>query len=233
MALAFASVSNGSLTTTQSYPTTVNAGDILVWMCASKYDPNFVIPGSDWILIGRKTGGSGTGDGIGAITISAYYKIATGTEGGTTFTVTATSVNSYYGRVINVTKGSTSTVELSYVAGAYTGGTTSWSVSMDNTIPLHSGEFIVLGSAVSLATASGSTYSFNSFSGATISSITERADSGTSGGHDSRLILASASVTAGSGTDTLVYNMTTSAISSGATIAVKIKELPRVIIRIN
>jgi hypothetical protein len=101
MALAYISVGNTSNTTTQSYPAVVGAGELLFWCCSSKYDPNFVIPPADWTLFFRGTGGSGTGAGVGAATGAIYYKKALGTEGCTTFTVTATGVNTFFGRCVN------------------------------------------------------------------------------------------------------------------------------------
>jgi hypothetical protein len=90
-----------------------------------------------------------------------------------------------------------------------------------------SGDILMAVSAGNASTPSYSAEAIAAVTGITIGAVSERADSGTSGGDDIRLVIATASITAGAATDDLTYTMTGSAAASGITAIIRIREHPR------
>jgi hypothetical protein len=224
MAISYVSGGSTSNTTTQNYPTTVTAGEILILTLVSKIAPNYPIPPGDWTLWSQDSGGTGSGDGQGAVTVTTYYKIADGTESGGTFTITATGVNSFFGRVSSFSKATNRNWGLANATGSFTtAASTAWSVTT-GALSLASGDMVFAVSGLSLATVSCSAQGFSS-TGITFGSILERSDSGTSGGNDARLILASAAITAGTATETVTFTQTLSAATTGQTTILRLREL--------
>jgi hypothetical protein len=231
MAISFASGGTASAGTTQCTPayTATAAGDYLLLFVASKYPTNYPTTPSGWTFLGRQSGGAGSnGADSGNVTISVYERVADGTETGTV-TVDVTSGNSCSARIFRFTAAAGSRWSTAVGDGADNAAGTSWSVSISPSLDLAVDDMLVACSAVNGDTTSYSAQAFNAV-GITFGSETERMDAGSTQGDDHHRVLSTHMVTAGSGTPALTYTMTAAATSgntpAGATVAVRLRELP-------
>jgi hypothetical protein len=224
MAISYVGGGATSNTTTQNYPATVTAGELLILTLVSKIAPNYPVAPNGWTLLSQDSGGTGSGDGAGAVTVTNYYQIAQGTESAGTFTITTTGVNVFFGRVSNFSKAADKDWDLAYGTGSFTtAASTAWSVAT-SAVSMAANDFVFAVSGLSLATASCSAQGFSS-AGITFGSILERSDSGTSGGNDVRLVLASAAITAGTATQAITYTQTTLNATTGQTTIIRLREV--------
>lgn len=215
-------------------PATINAGDLIILQVATKpYTATITTP-AGYTAIGNSTTTSGTtasGTDTGSMLVAVYAKVAAGTEGGTTVTVTITSGNSSWVCASRWTK-TTSTNSWSLLGATAldnTSGTTWSNTFAGTTLGIKSGDELLAMAAIptDVAITWASAPSLTA-TGATISAGTELQTLAVSTGNDSGGHVSRWSCTAGAQTGSAVYTETISGTTTnavGAGVLVRIREV--------
>lgn len=233
MAIAFGTqTANGSGVGTSSisvpYPTGITGGDMLILYMANKYPSNGPTTPSGWTLGAQASGGHGSsGVQTGNVYITAYWKVADGTETGNQ-AVTITSGNSAYGQILRYTKAA----EKPWISPVFTSGAQNtpglaWSVVSGADPGLVTGDVLL---ALSANNTSSITWTAEAcvVTGITFAAAVERRDSSTTQGDDCGILATEHTVTAGTSSGTIAYAATASGTTTdapcGATIFVRLRE---------
>lgn len=233
MAIAYKSVgtttATGTTTAIFTYPGTIVAGDMLILGVTNKYPPNVpgTLSGYTAILNGQGSGGAGAaGTDAGTVTVSTFYKVATGVETGAA-TISVPSANS---AGANVMVFSPTSAQYDWVTpqagfGADSTRGTSWSITAGSTMDIIAGDIVAVFSG---ANADAQTYSAELLAMGGITSWgahTERADTAITGGNDQRLILSTHTAAAGTATTAGTFTMTANGtLSAGVSVLVRLRE---------
>jgi MSHA biogenesis protein MshQ len=206
---ATGATATGTTSASVPYPGAVTANDLLVIADANKYPPNVPATPAGYTLPtnGQVSQGSGTGLNAGAVISSAFYAIAAGGETGTK-SVTATSSNTMLTCMAQLTCAAGKTWSVTAASGGGTGNNTdaTWSVTAGQTLDLQTGDIIIAVVSSNDASIDLSTPGGWNISGATVTSVTGRSNSGNASGQRVRLSVVSAVVSANSATATLTLS---------------------------
>lgn len=199
--------STGSTSLTPSFPA-VTAGNILFLFVANKYPGNGPATPSGWTLIGQGQGGAGSsGADSGQTFLTAFYKIATGSESGT-LSVSIPSGNSARAAMIQFSKTEGSWHVFSQTAADNSAGA-SWSMSSAAAMRIETGDAVLAACAINT-----DTYTFSSnaiaASGVTFDTVFPLLFGNSTTGDDCRLQVDVAAVTGGGGPSTVTYTATAS-----------------------
>ena len=233
MAIAYKSVgtatATGATTAIVTYPVGITAGDMIVLGVTNKYPPYVpgTLTGYSAILNGQGSGGAGAaGTDAGTVTVSTFYKVATGSETGAA-TISVPSANS---AGANVMVFSPTSAQYDWVTpqagfGADSTGGTSWSITAGSAMDIIVGDIVAVFSG---ANADAQTYSAETLSMGGISSWTahnERADTAITGGNDQRLVLSTHVPADGTATTAGTFTMTANGtLSAGASVLIRLRE---------
>jgi PKD repeat protein len=213
-----------------AYPATTVAGQFLTLdvLCKRGNAPNTP---SGWTLGANASGGAGAdGARSGTVTLYTFYKIATGSEGGTTFSITFT--------------GGTDNVLWARIKG-WANATGYWSVAFatgsDTTpgaaviVPFGTNPGITVGDVVIVSSAINdniATYSAEALtaSGITFALTSERLDGSVAVGDGMRFVLSEFSVSSGTATGVATYTATSSSNTAntpcGPAVLIRLREIP-------
>ncbi len=224
---AYSSKGTASTTLTIAHPATVNAGEMLLLFRVIKY-PDVSTPDtpSGWTLLGTVTGGAGaSGADSGNVSVTAYSKVADGTEGGTNLTVTNTGVaNCQIGQITNYTRASTSTWKVLFTSGSDNTKHTAESVTgtADPGFLVNDLMVVCYGGNINLAASS------EAFAAGTVTfgAVTERNDTQNSGGDHCDQQTSTGAITAVTASGAPTYTATSGAGgSAGAAVFVVLREI--------
>jgi len=231
---AVASTTNAS----PAYPAAgVTADDAIFAVVASKADagtgepPTPATP-SGWTLVLALWGGTGTaGAGTGPVKVTVFRKNADadGTENGTTLTnlvanpAGSSLVHVSLFGVRRATAGST--FQLASSSGSDTTAGASFSVTAAADPGITLDDLVLAFAGWDVATASSGSAETISATGATIGTVTERADGSTTAGFDLRRVIWSAACTAGTSSAAPVITATSAASVTGVGVVLRVREL--------
>ncbi len=216
----------------QTYPSTVNANDLLYLCVAYKYADTASVPvplaSHNWLTLSNNTGsgddGASNGADVGDAAVTLFYKVAVGTEAGTTFSIATTNSNTstaIVGRFTNAT----GIWDVAAAQGGDSSSGTSWSAAMNVDPGIVGGDMV---GACSGRNGDAGLASVEALAqtGVTFGAMTERFDGGTSAGDDVGIVLtdhAVTSITTPSGTPT--YTFTNSTANVGGTVILRVREM--------
>ena len=233
MTIAYRSNSSGIQAGTTSVlyraPSTVEAGDAILWFAASKYPPVVPATPSGLTLVAHAAAASGGAEGAdtGNVTGSAFWREADGTEDAGTETRSISGGNSITSRSLGYGRDAGSGWLLAYASGEQTTAANAWDVTTGS-IDLAAGDVLVM--LVAKNSDQDLTHSAHTLtaSGITFGSVTVRnAPVGTTNGDDCALEITEIPVTAGSGTVSVrvQINMSGSAgMTAGTVLLVRLRE---------
>lgn len=215
----------GTTSCAPTYPATVNAGDLIILGVVSKYGTPTTPTGFTLTSGATKEGGVGTtGVDTGLARATVYWKIADGTEGGTTVTVNQTSGNVTYAQIHRYTRTNTFSLNVAATGGAVNTANLAWSATMDADVGLVTDDFTFFWSGLNTDNASAASEAATA-TGVVWGALTERFDTGTGSGDDVRGVSAGGSIASGTSSAAAVFVMTcTGTAPAGATVLVRFRE---------
>lgn len=210
-------------------PATVNAGDLLLIAGVLKY-PTTAEPNAPdgWTKHIASGGAGASGEDSGEVYAVAFTRVADGSEGGTTVTFTyAGSVNVRLWRAYRFTKDPANTWSIASAAGsADTGGDTAWSSTAGTDPGVAAGDVVVAIAGLNNNVASGISDQSITAPDATISEASSLGVENTAAGDDTGFALVYAPVTSGTASAPPTLAATLNNGASGATIFVRLREVP-------
>ena len=175
------------------------------------------------------SGGAGT-DGLddeGTVRVTTYYKIADGTEGGTTVNISVSGTNVLAAHVLQYAN-ATGSWDVACASGSQnTGGSTSYSVTMGANPGITSADWVIVGTCINTNAYTFSAHGFSA-SGLTVGTQTERADIGSTNGNDISRVITEHQITSGTASAAGTFTSTASGSATnspaGATVILRIRE---------
>lgn len=227
---ASGSAANGTTSLSVGYPSGIAQNDLLILTVVHKY-PAASTPAtpSGWTAPSNNsgTGGTGTGADSGEAAVTMFYRVADGTESGNV-TVTITSGNSALGAIHRYR--STRPIVFWDVACTFGGDNTSdttWSVTGAADQGVVGGDWVVAGSGSNTDTYSYSAEAITQ-TGITWGTNTERTDTGTTSGDDTRIVVSDHVASSGTSSAAPVFSMTASGSNAngprGGTVMMRIRD---------
>ncbi len=236
MAVSFvsqASNNNGTTGASPTYPTSPTAGNLLLLLVANKHDEHTVTTPSGWTAPSNNTstGGAGTDgtDDEGTVRVTAFYKVADGSETGT-LTVSVIGGNVTTAQIFQFSRSGGTAWDVACAIGSKnTGGTTTWAITTSSDPGIAGGDMVV---TLCGANTDSFTYSTSASplltSGITYGALAKRNDASNAQGADLRFIVHTHAVTSGTSSGNSTFNMTSSGSSSnapaGAMVLVRLRE---------
>ncbi len=232
MAVAFGSAGTANAGTTSisvTLPATVNAGDLLVLHVVNKYPSNGPAEPTGWTTAAIYTGGSGSaGTDSGQVYSTVFTKVADGTEGGTSVSVSLPSANASRGmawRWTNATGGWSVAV-----AGGSSNTPGNWNTTMNANPGITSGDLVLMFSGVNGDAATSWSAEALTVPSCTVGTLVERHDATTAQGDDLGMFASEHPITAGTATGVATYTATragstTANSPAGATALLRLREV--------
>jgi hypothetical protein len=204
-------------------PATINAGDLLVAFVGIKPDTATCATPSGWTALGNTAGGGGTtGADTGPTRIYAFYKVAVGTEDGTTVTFTlGTSPNVGWAQAYRLSN-ATGNWSLGYAGGTDSTTGTAWSVTTSSDPGITAGDLCLVGSVIPTDVTTPSQFSAEAISATGVSAwgtMVEVSEPDTSTGSDLGGFVFYVPVTTGTATAAPVITATAGGTPSVAAAA--------------
>lgn len=198
---------------TPAWPATVSAGHLGVLIVLSKRGVTISTP-SGWTLDANAefSGGAGAdGGNSGTVKATVFYKVADGSEGGTTVTVSFSggTTNVVYGRIGTYTN-ATGNWDISSCNGADSaGGNSNWSATLNRDPGIIANDFML---AIFGCNSSTPTHSAQALTvtGVTFGTLVEQLDSTIASGDTMRLVLCEIPVSSGTSSVAGTYSGTAS-----------------------
>jgi hypothetical protein len=228
----------------QTIPAGVTAGMLMVWVMENKLSTT--VPASvtaGWTKLTDIVGGAGADIAqSGPVRTSVYYRIADGSESGTTISFTLSNVtdNSCHSRVIVYQKDPQYFWDLQHVTATdNTSGNRVFRATSGSNLGLTVDDVVLLvvgHNDNTLSTAVSGTNTDNglpnglSMSSITFNTLDKFVDSGTSFGNDSRLVVIDTKVTSGTASSTITLQLGTGTVPtaggfSGSMVAVRLRQV--------
>lgn len=229
MTIAFGTagtVASGTTGALVPYPSSIAAGDLLLLTAVAKYSVFTSAPPTGFTLLRERVAGSGgTGVDAGNVRTAVWYRIADGTEPGAVSVTKATETGTVIlARMFRYARTAGYGWSILSTDGQSNTGAASWNAITSNNVYIADGDVVV---AVSGANTDAPEFSAQSLTaaGATLSLTSELQDSGTTNGHDVRLVVTEHACTAGESTAAPTYTGTASTgTPDGGTIVVRLRE---------
>lgn len=217
---------------TISYPTTTVAGNILLLVIANKDGTDNPSTPSGWTAISNNTesGGAGTVGTTdeGTARVSVFYRIADGSEGGTTFTFTLSGAPKPVSARIFRLGGGPGTLSYAAAKGSQnTGGSTTYSITTGSNLDIRDGDTVFACSAINSDDASYTGHTFST-PGVTYGLSLERQDGANNNSAQLRFLVAESYAISGASTGATTYSATGTVSGTnhpaGATVIFRIRE---------
>ncbi|WP_372594897.1 hypothetical protein [Actinotalea sp.] len=225
----------GSTSVVGTLPAGIAAGDYLLRFVGTKPGTNAPSTPAGWTSLGTMLGTTGTtGVDTGPMRISAFGKVAAGTETGT-ITQTITSGNSSWTQTY-LLRNETGLWDVAVATGQDTAGGTSWSAVLD-AVSFATGDLCIVGSAIptDVTTPAQFTAEAITASGITFGTMTEISEPDTTTGNDSGGFVFRQAVTAGTATVAPTVTATASGTTTnvyGPTALVRVRGLSAVAVSV-
>ena len=229
---ATASTATSGSSITPAWPATVSSGHLGVLVVLSKRGVTISTP-SGWTLDpnAEVSGGAGAdGASSGTVKATVFYKVATGSEGGTTVTVSFSggTTNVVYGRIGTYTN-ATGIWDIAACKGADSaGGNSNWSATMGSDPGITANDFMlaIFGCNSSTPTHSGQALTVT---GVTFGTLVEQLDSTIASGDTMRLNLCEIPVSSGTSSAAGTFSGTASTngtnYPAGPVILLRLREV--------
>ena len=227
MYVASGGASSGTTSCTPAYPAELLAGDLLFLIVVNKYPLNAPTNPTGWTLGIQKSGGAGaSGVDSGNVFITAYWKIADGTETGNQ-TINVTSGNSTLARIFCFRAVENAAWDTpAFVSGESGTPGTAWSATMTAGVEMRFGDMIAAWSGQNTDAYTNSVERI-SHGSATFRNNTERTDNPATAGDDVRMVTSTHEVLSGNETAVSTYTMTAAGSDAnspaGATVLARIR----------
>ncbi|RAV98879.1 hypothetical protein [Pseudochryseolinea flava] len=230
---AVSSHTNGSSSWSPVLPSGITAGMLIIVPLASKLStqaPTMVTAG--FTKAGEYIGGAGAnGVDSGPIRMTVWYKIADGSEGGQTLSITAPAATGNNGlcRPMVYAKDVDLHWQLAFAIGKDdAGGSVAYNAQAESVLNLTAGDVILCSTAHNEST-SAVQDNVTSATGISFGTVAEVIDSRSSGGYHSGLLVTENPVTSGSGEVLIThqFNYTTAPVGggvSGATLFIRLRQ---------
>ena len=195
---------NGISTVVAEYPTSVEAGNLLLWLVNNKYPsaaPNTPTGFTQLAQASCSTGDTPGAD-AGDVTATVFSKIGDGTEDAATQTMAVTGGNSAQAIMKQYARSGGTGWDVAVSSGVHNANTAAWSVSSGDSLSLAPGDVVVVFVASNNDQFTGQSTRSLAATGITFGSYTEtRTPLGTTQGDD--LLVAAGHYTVSSGTATV------------------------------
>lgn len=223
--VAVGALSQSTATVTPAYPAGATAGRLALLQVVSGH-PSDSIPStpSGWTLVHSFSGGGGVfGSGAGPRRITWFARVLIGSDIAPTTTL-ATGTGEVLAARIHVLSRSAGTGwRWAASSSEDTSSGTGFSVAATAALTWAVGDFALVGYALPVGTAALSAEAVTA-TGITFGTVTERADDQVTSGNAGRLAAATASVTAGTGTQAPTLAATASTATTGVASVLRIRE---------
>lgn len=210
---------NGTLTTTGTtaptvaYPAGITAGQQLVLVVVNRPNTSAVTKPSGWDDIDTITGGAGSeGAGTGTIRLTAFKRIADGTESGS-LTLSITSGTSVCAVIFRCTRGLGKDFLVESRTGADSSAGTAVSVGFGSPLAYTAGDLVLVAFASSEDTATFASETLTA-TGTTTGTLNERIEQAVTTGNDCKLLLCEFPITAGPASAAATFAATASGTNS-------------------
>lgn len=210
---ATASTATSGSSITPAWPASVSSGHLGVLVVLSKRGVTISTP-SGWTLAPNAEASGGAGaDGLGSGTVKAtiFYKVAAGTEGGTTVTVSFSggTTNVIYGR-IGTYSNATGAWDIAAANGADSaGGNSNWTATMGSDPGITANDFVLAIFGCNSSTPSHSAQALTA-TGVTFGTLVEQLDATVSSGDTMKLVLCEIPVSSGTSSGNATFSGTAS-----------------------
>lgn len=228
MAISYIGVgalSQGTTSITPAFPAGATSGRLGVLQLMSGH-PDDSIPStpSGWTLVDTLSGGGGTfGSGTGPRRLTWFVRVLTGTETAPTVTLPTGTGAVLAGRIHVLSRSAGLDWRWAATSGEDTSSGTGFSAAAASTLTWAVGDFTLIGYALPVSTASLTAEAITA-TGVTFGTVTEQADDQITSGNAGRLAAATASVTAGPGTQIPTVAATAAAATTGVAGALRLRE---------
>ena len=218
-------LSSAAATITPAYGTGVVAGRLALLTVASGH-PTESIPSSPpgWTLIDSISGGGGAfGAGTGPRRLTWFVRVLLGSDAAPTTAIPSATGSVIAGRILILQRSAGTGWRWFDSEGADISSGTAFTVTANSAVTWAAGDFAVLSYAVPVSTATFSAEAITA-TGITFGTVTEQADDTVATGNAERLVLATGSVTSGSGTQIPTISATLSAAGTGTAGVIRLRE---------
>lgn len=208
MFVASGTASSGSTSCAPAYPTDLLAGDLLFLIVVNKYPLNKPTDPNGWTLGVQKSGGAGAaGADSGNVFVTAYWKVADGTETGNE-TINVTSGNSTLARIFGFRKvEGANWMPPIFASGESATPDTAWSATMTAAWELRFGDMVAAWSGQNTDAYTNSVERV-AHGSAKFQNNAERTDNPATAGDDVRMVTSTHEVLTGNETAISTYTMT-------------------------
>lgn len=223
--IAVGALSQAATSITPAFPAGATVGRLGILQLVSGH-PDDSIPStpSGWTLVDSFSGGGGTfGSGTGPRRLTWFARVLTGTESAPTTALPTGTGSVIAGRIHVLSRSAGTGWRWAVSSGEDTISGTSFSVTAATALTWATGGFALIGYALPVSTASLTAEAITA-TGITYGTVTEQADDQITSGNAGRLGAATASVTAGSGTQAPTLAATAAAATTGVAAVLRIRE---------
>ncbi|WP_416976724.1 hypothetical protein [Streptomyces sp. T028] len=223
--IAAGALSQAATSITPAFPAGATSGRLALLQVVSGH-PDDSIPStpSGWTLLESFSGGGGTfGSGTGPRRLTWFVRILTGTEAAPTTSLPTGTGSVIAGRIHVLSRSAGISWRWAASSGEDTTSGTAFSAAGASALTWAAGDFAVIGYALPVSTASLTAEAITA-TGITYGTVTEQADDQITSGNAGRLAAATASVTAGSGTQAPTLAATAAAATTGVAGVIRLRE---------
>ncbi|MDX3353889.1 hypothetical protein PV703_11325 [Streptomyces sp. ME01-24h] len=217
--------SSNAATITPAYPASPAAGQLAVLQVVSATSTE-ATPSTPtgWTLAASLSGGSGSfGTGTGPRRLTWFTRVLLGGDATPTTTVPPATGSAIAGRILMLSRSAGTGWRWAATTGTDTTSGTGFSAPGADALTWAAGDFAILGYGVPVSTASMTAEAVTA-TGITFGTVTERADDQITTGNAARYVMATGSVTAGSGSQIPTVASTAAAATTGVAGVLRIRE---------
>ncbi|MFJ6729985.1 hypothetical protein ACIQPQ_34310 [Streptomyces sp. NPDC091281] len=223
--VAVGALSQAASSITPAFPAGATAGRLAVLQVVSGH-PDDALPStpSGWTLVESFASSSGSfGSGTGPRRLTWFVRILTGSDSAPNTTLPTGTGSVVSGRVHVLSRSAGTDWRWAASSGEDSSSGTGFSAAATPALTWAVGDFVLVGYALPVSTAALSAETITA-SGVTFGIVTERADDQVTSGNAGRLGAASATVSAGPGTQAPTLAATASAATTGAAGVLRVRE---------
>jgi hypothetical protein len=216
------------------YPAGISANDAILAGMVTKHPPNGPSTPAGYTLLPNSQGTGGVGANAvdsGTVYCTVFYKLASGSESGGTLAITVPSGNSNIGNIVVYRNSGAGYEWVTPVAGNGSDNSagTGWVVTSGSTMDIVQNDWVVVFSAINSDAQTFSAEAMAMSGITTWGTVTERTDTGTTSGNDSKIVISDHPATGGTASTAGTYIMTANGSTAGtqpagASVFIRLRE---------